>query len=173
MSCFSAPWLRRGLALLLAVFVLVGAAAPAVASLHTYQEQPGQVTHRSRLSLRDQRDRAWQAVAFKRLQQGQLQGIYLRLVGFPGSVVVDRQRPITLLSLTGQQWQAQPQLDPQTPRQKLPDNVWQYDLAPFLAALDHAKPLELRIPLQNQDIAEMAIAPFVVKEWLSLLNMSE
>jgi hypothetical protein len=57
---------------------------PAQASLHTYRERPGQVTVRSQQSLRDARDRAWQAVAFKRWQQGQYQGTYLRLVGFPG-----------------------------------------------------------------------------------------
>ena len=47
--------------------------APALASLHTYHEQPGQVTHRSIQSLPDRQGLSWQAVLFRRYlppQQG-------------------------------------------------------------------------------------------------------
>jgi hypothetical protein len=74
-------WLLAAIAILILGLVWM---PPAQASLHTYRERPGQVTVRSQQSLRDDSDRAWQAVAFKRWQQGQYQGTYLRLVGFPG-----------------------------------------------------------------------------------------
>ena len=141
-------------------------AQDAMASLHTYREQPGQVTVRSRLSLRDRNDRAWQAIAFKRLQGDQLQGIYIRLVGFPGAVQVDRQPPITVLAPTGQQWQLQGALDPQT--QTLPLNVGQYDLQPLLRDVQTALPLEIQVALKEADPAEFAVAPFVVDEWLQV-----
>lgn len=139
---------------------------PAQASLHTYREQPGQITVRSRQSLRDYRDRAWQAIAFKRTQNGVLQGLYLRLVGFPGAVEIDRQRPLTLLAPTGQQWQLTEALDLQT--QDLPTNVWQYDLQPLLMDVDSALPLAGQIPLVDSTAAELAIAPFIVAEWLQV-----
>lgn len=121
---------------------------------------------RSRLSLRDDTDRAWQAIAFKRWQGATLQGIYLRLVGFPGAVQIDRQQPVTLLTLTGQQWRLPWQLDPQT--QALPPNVGQYDLQPLLTDLQRAQPLEMRVELAEGELAELAIAPFIVDEWLQV-----
>jgi hypothetical protein len=140
--------------------------APAQATVHTYRERPGQVTLRSKQSLRDRADRAWQAVVFKRWSADQTQGLYLRLVGFPGAVQVDRHRPLTILAPTGQQWQASPQLDTQTPA--LPDNAVQYAIAPLLLDLDAALPLEMQVPLMGQAGAELGVAPFVVKEWLAV-----
>lgn len=138
------------------------------ASLHTYRERPGQVTVRSRQSLRDFSDRAWQATAFKRTQGSNLQGLYMRVVGFPGAVEVDRQQPITLLAPTGQQWQLEWVIDPQA--QRLPPNVGQYDLQPLLRDVQTALPLEMHIPLLDGDVAEVAIAPFIVQEWLQVQN---
>ena len=137
---------------------------PAYASLHTYHERPGQVTYRSRQSLRDYDDRAWQAIAFKRLQGETLQGLYLRLVGFPGTVIVDRQQPLVMIAATGQHWQLPWAIDPQT--QALPDSVGQYNLQPLLSYLGNALPLEMQIPLQGMTAAEVGVAPFIVKEWL-------
>jgi hypothetical protein len=85
------------------------------------------------------------------------------LVGFPDTVAVDRQQPLTLLAPTGQHWQLPWALDPQT--SALPENVGQYTLEPFLTDIDSALPLEMQIPLQDQTVAEFAIAPFVVAEW--------
>ena len=151
--------------------ILWGTFPPAsYASLHTYHERPGQVTYRSRQSIRDYDDRAWQAIAFKRLQGETLQGLYLRLVGFPDIVQVDPQRPVILLAATGQQWQLSRALDPQT--QTLPDNVGQYDLQPLLGDLKKALPLEIQIPLEGSTIAEASVAPFVVREWLQVKTVN-
>lgn len=139
----------------------------AQASIHVYRERPGQVTVRSRQSLRDFSDRAWQAIAFKRTQDDALLGLYVRIVGFPGAVEVDRQRPIALLAPTaGQQWQLAWKRDPQA--KEFPINVGQYDLEPLLRDIDTPVPLELQVPLQNGEVAEMAIAPFIVREWLDV-----
>ncbi len=143
---------------------------PANASLHTYRERPGQVTHRSRQSLRDYQDRAWQAIAFKRWQDATLQGIYLRLVGFPGTVTVDRQYPVVVTAATGQQWQLPWQLDPQTA--DLPTDVGQYTLQPLLQSIETALPLHMQIPLVDATLADIGIAPFVVKEWLQVKRYS-
>jgi hypothetical protein len=160
-------WLRLIWALILLLLVWVGKVGPAEANLHTYRERPGQVTYRAQQSLRDNSDRAWQAVAFKRLQQGQLQGVYLRLVGFPGTMPISPQAPLRVLAATGQQWQALPAVDLQTIT--LPDTVGQYAVGPLLADLHDPQPLELQIPLQDAAPAQIQVAPFVVKEWLQVM----
>lgn len=152
--------------LLLGVFLWLGWPPVAQASTHVYRERPGQITYRSRQSLRDYEDRAWQAIAFKRYQGNQLQGLYLRLVGFPGTVVVDAQRPIVFTTATAQQWQLPWDVDPQT--QSLPESVGQYNLQPLLADLKQALPLEMQIPLANNTAVEVGIAPFIVREWLQI-----
>ncbi|MBE7380435.1 MAG: DUF3122 domain-containing protein [Leptolyngbya sp. SIO1E4] len=173
MPCFRLGRRYQTLLVGLLATVMLWATLPQVAqaSLHTYRERPGQVTYRSRQSLRDYADRAWQAIAFKRLQGEVLQGIYLRLVGFPGAVRVDRQQPIVLLAPTGQQWQLAWEVDPQT--QALPDSVGQYDLQPFLANLSHALPLEMQIPLDGMPVADVRIAPFIVAEWLQVKTAND
>lgn len=151
---------------LLVLALIFTAMPPAQASVHTYRERPGQVTLRSQQSLRDATDQAWQAVVFKRWQQGQVQGTYLRLVGFPGVVAIDRARPLAVLATTGQQWSLPPRLDPQTTA--LPDNAAQYDLAPLLGDLHQPLPLDLQVSLLDREPITLTLAPFVVREWLQL-----
>lgn len=163
-------WIKLLWAIALLALILLGKAMPAEASLHTYQERPGQITYRAQQSLRDSDDHAWQAIAFKRLQQGQLQGIYLRLVGFPGTAPLDPQAPLVVRAVTGQQWQAPPALDPQTAA--LPETVGQYDVRSLLTDLTAPQPLTLQIPLQDTTPAIIKVAPFVVKEWLETAAQS-
>ncbi|MBD0333939.1 MAG: DUF3122 domain-containing protein [Cyanobacteria bacterium Co-bin13] len=160
-------WLLVGLLLGL---MWLGWAAPVGAATHTYHERPGQTTYRSQQSLRDRTDRAWQATLFKRYVGGNLQGIYLRLVGFPGVIQVAAQQSLQINTGTGLVWQAEPSLDPQT--QNLPDNVGQYDLQSVLADLKGAIPLELVVPLRRGE-AHLTVAPFVVEEWRSLNQVAD
>ncbi|MEO1591124.1 MAG: DUF3122 domain-containing protein [Cyanobacteria bacterium J06632_22] len=160
-------WLVVGLLMLM---LLGGGTRPVqalpVASLHTYHERPGQTTFRSRQSFRDRNDRAWQTVLFKRYDDTQLQGLYLRLVGFPGIADIDATRPLQVLTGTTLQWQAAPALDPQTP--VLPTNAAQYDVRSVFATLTKDIPLELAIPLQNARTATVVVPPYGVQEWRQL-----
>ncbi|TVQ07031.1 MAG: DUF3122 domain-containing protein [Leptolyngbya sp. DLM2.Bin27] len=160
---------RIALALLLGCLLLLALAQPALASVHTYHEQPGQTTYRSRQSLRDQRDLAWQATVFKRYTGGVFQGTYLRLVGFPGQVTTDSAADLTIETGTTTQWQAAHQLDPQT--QMLPESVAQYSIDAVLADLQQPIPLMLLVPLQGGGQARLVAAPYVVKEWLQIYAM--
>ncbi|MEM8807201.1 MAG: DUF3122 domain-containing protein [Cyanobacteria bacterium P01_G01_bin.38] len=137
-----------------------------LASLHTYHEQPGQTTFRSRLSLRDRNDRAWQTILFKRYQGETLEGIYLRLVGFPGLVELDPQPSITVLTGTDLQWTAPPQLDPQT--KQLPSNASQYDFYAVITGLTNDIPLEIKVTLKGDRKATIVVPPFAVHEWREL-----
>ncbi|MGD1860565.1 MAG: DUF3122 domain-containing protein [Leptolyngbyaceae cyanobacterium] len=159
-------WQRWSLIATLALLLWLTAGPIAQASVYVYRERPGQVTVRSRLSLRDLSDRAWQAIAFKRTEGDVLQGYYLRLVGFPEAVQVDRQQPLSLRSFTGQHWQLPWAIDPQA--KTVPPNVGQFDLAPLLNEIDRSLPLKIQLPLVNSTAAELAIAPFIVEEWLEV-----
>lgn len=163
-------WRSRVIACLLATVIAaiagLGYARPAIASIHTYQEQPGQVTFRSQQSLRDRADRAWQAVLFKRYRANQLDGLYLRLVGFPEAVAVDPTRPLKIDTGTSLVWQAPFTLDGSVPQ--LPSNVGQYAVQPVIDQLQQPIPLQILVPLKPGGVAELVAAPFVVAEWRSL-----
>lgn len=144
--------------------LMLGLPAPGLASVHTYQERPGQVTYRSQHSLRDRSDRAWQLVMFKRYQDETLQGVYLRVVGFPGQRVM-RSQPLTIDTGTHLRWQVPSIVDPQA--NTWPTNVAQYDVAPLLTELTANIPLELTLPCVGGDV-HLVVPPFVVAEWRSL-----
>ena len=145
-------------------------APPALASIHVYHERPGQTTLRSQQSLRDRNDRSWQAILFKRYRPDGLEGIYLRLVGFPGVVDVDPQKPLAIDTGTSLQWQATPKLDPPTPA--LPSNTNQYDVADIVTDLQKAIPLTLAVPLQGKAPSEIIVPPYAVKEWRELTSQT-
>lgn len=142
--------------------------SPNLASLHTYQERPGQTTFRSKQSLRDRSDRSWQIILFKRYQSDGLQGLYLRLVGFPGLVALQEQQPLKISTGSSLEWLASPKLDPQTP--SLPENAAQYDVAEALTALTGDIPLQIDIPLKGGSVAQLVVPPFAVKEWRELVS---
>ena len=141
-----------------------------VASIHTYQEQPGQTTFRSKQSLRDRRDRSWQVILFKRYQAKDLQGLYLRLVGFPGIVSVKQKQPIIIATGASKQWQAKSELDPQTP--ELPEYAAQYNMAQAISELAGDIPLQVDISLKDGSTAQLVVPPFAVREWRELYAQS-
>jgi len=162
--------LRRFIVLGVLWLLLIMPAQPAAASIHTYHEQPGQTTLRSRQSLRDQSDLAWQATLFKRYRQGAEPFLYLRLVGFPGQVAIDPGASLQVKTGTTLTWSTTQELDPQI--KELPENVAQYRVDNIFSNLKAAIPLTLLVPLQGSGSARLVVAPFVVQEWLQLNSMA-
>lgn len=166
-------WLSFGLRIAAWILCLglvsLGPAGPALASIHTYHEQPGQTTLRSRQSLRDQNDFAWQATLFKRYRDGAEPALYLRLVGFPGQVTIAPEEELQITTGTLVVWNATPSLDIKT--KELPPNVGQYRVDAVLGDLREAIPLTLVVPLTHASTARLVVAPFVVQEWLQLNRM--
>ena len=152
--------------LLIALPALTLSPAATLASIHIYNEQPGQTTFRSKQSLRDRSDRSWQVILFKRYQSDELQGLYLRLVGFPGLVAPNSQKSLKIATGFSAQWQAQPALDPQT--QSLPENAAQYEVTQAIADLAGDIPLQVDIPLADGSTAQLVVPPFAVHEWRDL-----
>jgi hypothetical protein len=73
----------------------------AEAAIQQLEEAPGQLLYQSRRSLKDQHGNRWQAIAFKRSRADGRAFVYLRLVGFPGVVEIDRTQPVKLLRSLG------------------------------------------------------------------------
>jgi hypothetical protein len=163
-------WLILIVALCWGLWLWLNPIQPAVASIHIYHEQPGQTTLRSRQSLRDQNDLAWQATLFKRSQAGQVPALYLRLVGFPGQIAIDGLTDLQIQTGTLIEWTAHPEVDSQT--KALPENVAQYRVDNILQDLQTPIPLTLAVPLQRSAPARLVVAPFVVQEWLELNQMN-
>lgn len=155
-------YLHRLVALVLAIFVFLVPAQPALASVHRYDEGVDQVMYRSQQSLRDGKDQAWQAVLFKRRKSGLVETLHLRLVGFPGVVEVDHDRPLRMIASTDH-WQVEPA------NVALPANVGEFDLMPQVSHLDSDSPLRLMVPVKG-GVAELVAPPFVVREWRSVVE---
>jgi hypothetical protein len=159
------------LALGLVFSVILGLviSAPAWAEIHAYA-QPGQsVMARSLHSVRDNRDRAWQAVFYKEVGPNQAVGLYLRLVGFPGMGYPQPAAPLRIVTGTEQVLEL-PNVSDQIPN--LAANGGQYDMGGFMATIKRNPPLKLYLPIQNiRAESVLTVAPFVVQEWRQVANM--
>jgi len=78
-----------------------------LASVHTYPDPTRQETmYRSLQTFRDETNQAWQTVFYKRVKDGVVQSLHLRLVGFPGMVQVGHGRSLRLSDRNGRTWEA-------------------------------------------------------------------
>ncbi|MBD1908486.1 DUF3122 domain-containing protein [Trichocoleus sp. FACHB-832] len=150
----------------LCIYLILGNSAPAFASIHTYPESPTQVMYRSRQSLRDVKDQAWQVVLFKRLQMGEVDCVHLRLVGFPGIAELAHPKPLRITAETGEVWTAADVLN----ESLLPPNVGEYDLLKVMSDLDSNTPLRLNLPLKGGLSVDLLVPPFGVREWRLLMD---
>ncbi|WP_299485018.1 DUF3122 domain-containing protein [Acaryochloris sp. IP29b_bin.137] len=162
--------LRRLWAMGLVILSLTLCSTPALAEVHLYQEKPGQVTVRSQQSLQDQAQHSWQAVLFKRYINDQLEGIFLRLVGFPGQVEVLADQPLQFRVADQFPWKSNPAIDAST--LMLPNNVGQYDVQPLLEHLDSDTRLVIAIPLATGLSATIEASPSVIREWREVTQFS-
>lgn len=161
---------RRLVTLLLLLLSLTGVPRPAQAETHFYQEKPGQVTLRSQQSLQDQAQRSWQAVLFNRYINNQQEGIFLRLVGFPGQVEVIVAQPLQFRVADQFLWNANPAMDAST--LMLPNNVGQYDVQPLLEHLDSDTRLVMTVPLASGVPATIEAPADIIREWRAVTQFS-
>ncbi|MEO1300286.1 MAG: DUF3122 domain-containing protein [Cyanobacteria bacterium J06636_16] len=150
----------------LGVEVALLSASPALAAMRQLEEAPGQVVYQSRQTLPDSRGDRWQVIAFNRIRPDGSTSFYLRLVGFSGTAAIDRSRPLTLTTSLGQSLTAadassQIFTDESTPE----PNVGQYDLQPLIAQLRATIPLQLTLPILNQDDVLLPVASALIQEW--------
>ena len=149
----------------LCLYLIVVNSPPALASIHKYPEADERVMFRSVQSLRDNEDKAWQVVLYKRVKSGVVNSLNLRLVGFPGT---ELEHPLPLKVVAGNQeignandiWS----------ESDLPINVGEYDFKSIIVKLESNRPLRLNLPVKNKPETELLIPPFSVREWRVLLD---
>ena len=148
--------------------LLLSVSQPAIASVHTYPEGENQTLFRSLQTLRDDSDRAWQFVLFKRVHSGQVESIHLRVVGFPGAGELEHPADLKITS-PQKTWTAADVLPNSSP---FPANVGEYNALDTVTALTSDAPLKLELPAAKSKVA-IAVPPFVVKEWRRVAAMWE
>lgn len=163
-----------GLMLLLAVWgfgnsmpmaIALAPLAP-LAFLTAHQEAPGQVLYKSFNTVQDQYRHNWRAIAFNHSFPDGRHDFHLRLVGFPGSATVDRDRPLQLKTPLGRTFKA---ADTATalfkPGEPAEPHVAQYDLQPIAAQLPNWLPLRLSLPIAGDSDVRLLVGPRAVQEW--------
>lgn len=157
---------RQFLQIICVLGVLLSFSLPAIASVHTYPEGENQTMVRSLQTLRDNRDRAWQFVLFKRIHAGQVDSIHLRVVGFPGSGELEHPADLQVTSSqhTGTAADVLPEISP------FPVNVGEYDALDAVTTLTSDAPLTLELPATQGNVT-VTVPPFVVKEWRRVAAM--
>jgi hypothetical protein len=166
-----ASWLVFSLVLALPLVFFLAWPRPALASIHSYPESEQQIMYRSRLSLRDNQDQAWQTILFKRLKAGQVIDFQLRLISFPGQATLQHPLPLQITQGSNLTWELADQtlLDPQL--QPVLDSLGQYDAKPFILGLEYPQTLRISIALNDQESRELMVPPYVLREWLQLKDL--
>ena len=155
-----------GLVLLLIFGLELLAAPPAAAKIQFLEEAPGQMVYQSRQTVQDASGNSWQAIAFKRLDASDNSAtLFLRLVGFPGTVTLNHAQPLTLVPSLGETLTA-PDVSSQIFSDHPPEpNVGQYDLQAVLPQLKPPIGLQLLLPTTQNAPVEISISPAVIEEW--------
>jgi hypothetical protein len=154
------------LTLLLSLTLFVPAAH---AAIRTIEEGPGQVLYQTRITLRDEANQRWQAIAFKRHKADDSEILGLRLVGFPGAADIDRTQPLRLVDSLGHVFTAADTSAKIFTDEASPESyIGQYDLGAVLADIQPAIPLELQIPVIDGEPILLLIPPPALQEWQQL-----
>jgi hypothetical protein len=167
-------YIRRLLSWLLLLgaltFLILGLAGkPADAAIRQLEEAPGQVVYQARQTLTDQQGHSWQAIGFKRIRPDGNTSFYLRLVGFPGTVTIDRSQPLILSNSLGQTLTAADASSQIFTEAGSPEpHVGQYDLQPILSQLRPEIPLRLTLATTNHTAVILQAPPTLVQEWQAL-----
>lgn len=153
------------MAILIGVLLVIWSPLPAFAVVTQIEEYPGQMLYQSRQNLQDQTGKSWKAIAFKRIHPEGSAIVSLRLVGFPGAVVLDHTQPLTLTTSMGKTLTAtdiSSEISQNTPT---PANVAEYDIKSVLPQLQAEIPLHLTLPVVSGSAVELQIPSTVIQEW--------
>ncbi|MGB7413342.1 MAG: DUF3122 domain-containing protein [Thermosynechococcaceae cyanobacterium] len=167
-------WLRllRGLTLLLVVGILWGISAPAIAEVYIHPDVDGQILYQTRQTLPAPRGYTWQAVAFKFSRAGGSGPLQLRLVGFPGTVELDHEQPLTLLTSLGQSLTVENVSDQMSKTNPTEPHVGQWNLQPVLLNLGDSMFLDLSVKTSDDAVVRLAIAPETIEQWQTVAACS-
>lgn len=168
---------------MIVAIALLTTGLPSSASARVMREElrTGDILYKSLRTLNDNRGYSWQAIAFTQIPDQQDVGqpesrieaeaekMYLRLVGFPGTVSIDRSKPL-IVEVPGERQLTLPDrsslifkngLSPQP-------NVGQYLLADVLEEVRSPMPLRLTLATVDGEPVELKLPRVIVEEWIDV-----
>ena len=188
-QCWGARFISLGLALLLVAGWSMGMQQSAFARVMQETLSTGVILDKSLRTIKDVNGYSWQAIAFKNTYEDHSDRVYLRLVGFPGVISVDRSTPMIVTIPSGQTAMLH-DVSSLIFKDGLPvqPNVAQYELNDVLAQIQASMPLRLTLPVITRSDEstsggrptpvseigqlELSIPSAVVDEWRIVANQS-
>jgi Protein of unknown function (DUF3122) len=131
----------------------------ALALTRQQEESAGQMLYQSRHSLRDEIGSPWQVVLFKRVKEGEVKDLNLRLVGFPEGIAFRHPEALAIAISGGEIFLA---LDVFADGSPAP-NVGEYEMEKILSRLPLAGEIKLSLPLDKT--RRLTIPSPVLLEW--------
>ncbi|WP_157871982.1 DUF3122 domain-containing protein [Gloeothece verrucosa] len=147
------------LSIILLLSISLSISQSGIALIRQQEEAPGQLLYQSRHSLSDETGSTWQVVLFKRVQDGEVKTIELRLVGFPGRASFVHPKILQIIISDGIVLKTQDQFAEQAPA----PNVGQYDFKKILSQLPTNKGVRLILPLEKE--RSLFVPSPVLLEW--------
>jgi hypothetical protein len=165
------------LVLLIFIISFITLSPSAHATVLFTADTSGSVIVQSRRTLRDSERHSWQVVAFKPIHADGREGeVYLRLVGFPGTVEVDHHQPIKLTDSNGHSLLIA-NISDQISQNPPQPHVAQYNLQAALVNLPSEYRLRVDLPTVQLDASELTssqltlqISPAQIEEWQTVAN---
>ncbi len=161
------------LMLVISLLFLGATIRPAVAEVYIHPDNDGQMLYQTRRTLKDQRGYTWQAVAFIFTQATRSGPLQLRLVGFPGTVELDHEQPMKLLTSLGQTLTVDNVSDQVSKTNPTEPHVGQWNLQPVLIELGDSMFLDLSVSTTDHETLRLAISPDTIEEWQTVAACSE
>ncbi|MEM1366744.1 MAG: DUF3122 domain-containing protein [Cyanobacteria bacterium P01_H01_bin.15] len=147
--------IAQGIALVCLCWVL--GTQPVSARFQQHGDGTGAKYIHVRHSLKDYQGLAWQVVLFEKDQR-----FILRLVGFPGRVILVHPEPLRLFSPEGSPLLTAPDLFTQAAPA---ENVGQYDITDIFPRLSEHATWQAEVPLDRQ-VLTLDFPAAVVSEWI-------
>lgn len=145
------------------IFLLISSvfvwALPSYASIRQQEEKPGQMLYQSRQSIRDDHDQTWQVILFKRVKDGELKQVDLRLSGYPEQTFFLHPAGLEIFLGDRRLAEAADQFATEAPA----PNIGQFNLSQILSQLPTNQPVTLNLPLEDPVTIQIPIA--VLLEW--------
>jgi len=149
------------LLIILPILLVWGTPDSAIAAIREQQEAPGQMLYQSRHTLKDNTGSSWQLILFKRIKNGEVENVNLRLVGFPDAAEVSHPQPLKITTSRGAVFEATDEFAEKAPA----PNVGQYQLTEILPKLSKTEGLELNVAIAGNNNCAIAVPIPVVLEW--------
>lgn len=191
----SRMWIRQSLLCLTVALVAIAIVnswviPPASARVMREELRTGDLLYKSLRTLNDNRGYSWQAIAFTQIPDGRSartsadrsdvqpesapEVMYLRLVGFPGTVSIDRSKPLVVASPAGQQFALPDRSDLIFKNGLSPQpNVAQYPLAEVLKEVRSPTPLRLTLATIEDEPVELRLSRVIIQEWLDVNQQAQ